>query len=1058
MARSEVFVGRQRELDELRDRWRRAQAGHGGFVLVTGDAGIGKTRLVERLGDEVGAGQVAWGATAGPDAPPLWLWRSVLRDLYGPGESESGLNDSLAALRSDLADPVGPAEQARVRVVEALVRAASQALLVVLDDLHWADADSAGLLRLAAGATRRVPLLLVGTARVDEIASGSPLHVTLTDLAPSTTAIHLDGLPVGDLHGLVRALTGRSPSNELVASVMDRTGGNPFFAREVLRLLVAEGGFDDAMTGGELGVPSLVRDVLLRRVGQLSNPARSVLDAAAVIGTSAALDLAVAVTGLSTSSVVEATDEAEAARLISIESGRLRFAHDLVRDALITGLAPRERRRLHLAVAHVLRAGSGAPASEIAGHLLDALPSGVPEEAAEVARAAGREALAAHAPGEAARFLERALGALSQGGAAAPADLLLSLGDARSALGDRAGARETYRSAADAARASASPEDIARGALGFAGVMGTPTADPDRVALLEEALLALGDRRDELVARVMARLAHALLFSDQRARRLHLADHAVALARSIGDEMALASALYVWNIVHITSANHGERLACAEEMLALGRASQVLEVEAWALHVHAHVVAEDGDLAAFDADVAAYEAIARHTQSATWQWTSLLHRAMRATMQGHFALAEELGTRAFESGSRSQHELAAATYGAHLIALRMWQGRLDELLEMISAAAARFPELPAAWASVPFALAELGRGPEAADALRRISTDRVLDDLPGSQSWTIALAMLARAASVTGDEALAARLLVLFEPLGDRHIIGPFAECYFGPASLYVGLCAMATGDNEVAVAALERAERQATSVGARPVLVWVRSELAELLERVGGDGDRVGKLRRAADADRRALGMARRPLAAVRATPGPAGRTAAPAAPNAFRQTSRGWSITFDGQTVEVRATKGLADLHRLISAPGVELHVLELAQEADRGGLGPAGRTPILDERAKAAYRRRVLDLQAEIDDARACADLGRLERAELELDAVMSELAAGLGLGGRDRAAADEAERARQAVRARIRYALDLLGSAHPGLRWHLERSVTTGAFCAYEPEQPVEWATR
>ena len=1059
MTRRDQFVGRQHELDELRDHWRRARAGRGGFVLVTGEAGIGKTRLVEQFAEEVGQdGAVAWGATGGPDAPALWLWRSVLRDVQGPSEHDTRGSEPVPGPRSDLGDPAGPAEHERVRLVDALVNAARQPLLVVLDDLHWADADSVGLLRLTVGEARRVSLLVVGTARSEEIDAGSLLHATLADLAPSAAAIHLDGLSADGLHDLVHALTGRSPSEDLVSSVIDRTGGNPFFVREVLRLLVAEGGLDDAMAGGDLGVPTLVRDVLLRRVGQLSGPARAVLDTAAVTGTTAVLDLVAAVTNLPTSAVVDAAAEAEAARLVAIEAGRLRFTHDLVRDALTAALEPRERRRLHLAVAHATRDRPGTPASEIAHHLLDALPSGDPAEAAEAAQAAGRDALADHAPGEAVRFLERALGVVVQGGATAPADLLLALGDARSARGDRPGAREAYWSAADSARAAASPEGLAHSALGFAGVMGTPAADPDRVELLEEALAALEDRRDGLVARVMARLAHALLFTDQRARRLQLAGDAVALARSIGDDGALASALYVWNIVHITSTNHAERRAHAEEMLALGRASRVPEVEAWALHVHAHVVAEDGDFAGFDGDVAACVAIARRTHSATWQWASLVHRAMRATMQGRFAAAEDLGERAFESGSRSQHDLAAATYGAHLVALRMWQGRLDELLPVISAGAARFPELPAAWASVPFAQAELGRVPEAVESLRRISTDRVLEDLPGSQSWTVALAMLARAASVTGDEDLAARLLVLLDPIGDRHIIGPFADCYFGPASLYVGLCAMATGDDEAAVEALERAERQAIAVGARPVLAWVRSELKELLVRIGGEAGRVAQLRDAVDAELVALGMVRRPLAAGQISAEPVDAPVRSATPNAFVPTATGgWSITFDGQTVEVRATKGLTDLHRLVSAPGEELHVLELAREADGDGLGPAARTPILDEQAKAAYRRRVVELQAEVDDARDCADLGRLERAEVELDAVVTELTSGFGLGGRDRAAANEAERARQAVRARIRYALDLLGRTHPSLRRHLQRSVVTGTFCAYEPERPMEWTT-
>jgi hypothetical protein len=182
------------------------------------------------------------------------------------------------------------------------------------------------------------------------------------------------------------------------------------------------------------------------------------------------------------------------------------------------------------------------------------------------------------------------------------------------------------------------------------------------------------------------------------------------------------------------------------------------------------------------------------------------------------------------------------------------------------------------------------------------------------------------------------------------------------------------------------------------------------------------------------------------------------PPEPNEFRRTTAGWSISYDRRTVEVRHTKGLSDIHRLLAAPGVELHVLELAQEAD-GPTAPGGasRQPLLDERAKAEFRERVLALQAELDDARACADIARAERAETELDFVVAELAAGLGFGGRDRTMTDAAERARQAVRARIRYSLDRLDQLHPALGRHLHRALVTGTFCSYQPERPTTWVT-
>jgi tetratricopeptide (TPR) repeat protein len=1082
MARNTSFVGRDEQLGELRASWRAAAAGRGGFVVVSGEAGIGKTRLVEQLVAEVTDSdrdvRVAWGSCAGLDAPPLWPWQGVLRDVPGGAGAADGYD---APATSDLVDLTGWEARAYARIVDRLrVAAAAGPLLVVLDDLHWADPDSLRLLRLAATEARRAPLLLVGTLRPDDGAAAPAVRATLSDLASSTEVVQLRGLPATAVGRLVSELTGQEPTEELVAAVTRQTGGNPFFLREVLRLLIAEGGLDEAVGGGDrLAVPPLVRDVLLRRAAQLSAPVRALLDAAAVAGARAPLPVLARVLDDDPGAVRRAADEAEAARFVTVAAQDLRFEHDLVREALVAELDGAERRRLHLAIGHALRDTDPAAAtdriSEIAGHLVEALPAGDPIEAAAAALAAGRQALEQHAPTDAVRHLERGIAALDGAGPAAAllrTSLLLALGDARTVDGDRPGARHAYRDGAAGARAAADPESLSRAAIGFAGVMGSPRPDPERVALLEEALAALGDRRDSLRARLQARLAHALLFSGQRARRSALADEAVELARATGDDAALAAALYAWSIVHAMAGNYERRLAAADELLAVGRRCDVAEIEACAEHFHAHLMAEAGDFAAFDVDVAACEALARRLHDATWQWTSLVHRAMRATMQGRFADAEVLGDEAFGLGARSQHEVAAAVYYSHLLSLRAWQGRLDELLPAILDAAGRYTELPAVWAALPYAHAELGRRDEAADELRRAVEAHKLEDIPGAQSWPVALAMLARASAVTGNAKIAGRVRGLLAQLGERHVIGPFGDCYYGPALLYVGLCSATVGELDDAVGQFERALQQATAVGARPVVAWAKAELAAVLELSGGaDAEQVAALRAEAAAELDRLGMPRH-----RAALGEVGEAAPPAEgpPNEFRRTAEGWSISYDGQAVVVGPTKGLADIHRLLAVPGVELHVLELAREAEvdvatgtgaapgtagasAEGAGGGSRQPVLDERAKVEYRRRLQDLQAEVDDARACADLARAEQAEAELDFLVTELAAGLGFGGRDRTMTDEAERARQAVRARIRYTLDRLERVHPALRRHLDRSLLTGTFCSYQPERPTSWVT-
>jgi hypothetical protein len=197
-------------------------------------------------------------------------------------------------------------------------------------------------------------------------------------------------------------------------------------------------------------------------------------------------------------------------------------------------------------------------------------------------------------------------------------------------------------------------------------------------------------------------------------------------------------------------------------------------------------------------------------------------------------------------------------------------------------------------------------------------------------------------------------------------------------------------------------------------------------------------------------------PLAGPPAAPGAAGPAAArPAARRAtgvFRPTGDHWEVGFGGMDVTVRATKGMADLARLLEAPGQEVHCLELIGGDHEGDTGE-----IVDAAARHAYEQRIRDLQAELDEADAAHDRGRSERAQVEMDALVDQLTSALGLGGRARRTGGAAERARSTVTQRIRSTIRRIDTVHPRLGRHLHASVRTGTFCAYQPEEPVEWQT-
>jgi hypothetical protein len=203
--------------------------------------------------------------------------------------------------------------------------------------------------------------------------------------------------------------------------------------------------------------------------------------------------------------------------------------------------------------------------------------------------------------------------------------------------------------------------------------------------------------------------------------------------------------------------------------------------------------------------------------------------------------------------------------------------------------------------------------------------------------------------------------------------------------------------------------------------------------------------------ARREVLALARGGSTTPTAAPEPASRPAAEETAATFVHRGGFWEIAFAGREVHAKASKGIADLARLLAAPGREIHCLELmGAGVEQGGSGE-----VLDLTARRAYEDRIRDLQEDVEAAERDNDLARIDRAQAELDALVEQLASALGLGGRDRQAGGSAERARSAVTQRVRSSIKRLAADHPPLGRHLEASITTGTFCSYRPEHPVAW---
>jgi DNA-binding SARP family transcriptional activator len=418
------FVGRQHELGVLARALDDVLAGRGRVVLVGGEPGIGKSRLAEELAAtaaECGA-QVGWGRSwEGGGAPPYWPWVQALRSSTG---------EPLPALEVPIA--AGPADPERARfqlfdstalVLKNLSR--RRPLVLVLDDLNWADADSLQLLEFVSRELGEAAILLLGTYRDVELSRRHPLSQTIGELARESVfeRLLLRGLSPVDVAGFIEASCSFAPDPALVRAVHAQTEGNPFFVREVVQLLLEEGVLAaDAESSAErwsTRIPEGVREAIGRRLERLSDHCNECLRTASALGREFSLvQLTRLVDHMTEDQILEALEEALAAHVIEElpgTAGSYQFIHSLVQGTLAEELSQLRRARLHARIANVLEElygdDSEAHAAELAHHFAEAETVLGADKIVRYSRLAGEAALAAYAPEQALEHFERALAA-----------------------------------------------------------------------------------------------------------------------------------------------------------------------------------------------------------------------------------------------------------------------------------------------------------------------------------------------------------------------------------------------------------------------------------------------------------------------------------------------------------------------------------------------------------------------------------------------------------------------------------------------------------------------
>ncbi|MFD0257294.1 ATP-binding protein [Kitasatospora indigofera] len=1140
------FVGRADLLAEIGDALADARSGRGGLVALTGAAGAGKTRLAEEAVLAAGGFRVVWvWCPPGEAGSALRPWSQVARELAagaacgrlvrrspglraliaGRGPADPSSAEAPVLKAPDVAGPALPATTrtprpeprpepapesgpgpesvpgpdpaagpaaARLRLagdLAALVRAGAAAgpLLLVVDDLHEADASSVTLLLELAAAVRTAPVVLLATARDDDTAWRGRT-AALAALLRTARCLPVGPLAEAEVHALARAATGGPPDPAVVRELLARTGGDAFFVTELLR------------RPGGAPVPVSVRAAVQARMAALAPECARVLGAASALGAGFDLEVLAEVAAVPLAELRPVLGQAVDAGLLTLaEPGRGAFRHQLTQEAVHDALSVREQAGWHHRAADVLAGlaarGRDVGPAEVAHQLLLAGPEHS-RRAAEFARRAGARAYGLLAYEDAVRWYEAAVLALASAGAAdtgppdpgarpdtppdtppgpvrapapapspaqgaaaaqppaaqlpdaqppaarptaavpaaepatSPAELLIELGTARIAVGERAGARADFLRAAALARRSARPDLLARAALGLgAGPAGFEVALLDRTQLdlLGEARAALPPERADLLAAVAARLSVAATLVEPEQDRTALAEEAVRTARAGHDDQALAYALAALCDARSGPAYCAERLDRSAEIVRLARRLPDPPAELLGRRLRVVALLELGRVAEVEQEVRAFEVTATALGQPLHAWYVPLWQGMRALLEGRFDDVRTALDRVTALGRRAgsdNAELLAATQRWCLFAETDDRAGIRELAERLSLLDVSL----GLWPRVTKALiaAQLG---EPAEARRRLAAVApLLPAAPRDSEW---LPMLAQAAEVLGLTGPAGELAEPARQLYDW--LAPYAGLFAvegigaavrGPVHRHLGLLAAALGEPALA-------ERHFTAALAAARAVGATGPAARIAQEAG-------------------------------ARTQPDGR-------NVFRRAGEGWELRFAGRQVTLADSKGLRDLAVLLARPGRPVPALDLVGAAAGPGRGTAGTTganpdglhppgdtgELIDSAARQAYRIRLRELEQEEAGADRDGDADRSARIAAERQALVGQLSAAYGLGGRPRRTGSTAERARTTVTARIRAALDRIGRAHPPLGRHLANAVRTGTLCVYEPESPVDW---
>jgi len=710
------------------------------------------------------------------------------------------------------------------------------------------------------------PLLLVAGYRDVDPLPSAPLRSVLAELSrePAVHRLALGGLDVTAVGEFIQRAAPEVASSAMSAALTERTDGNPLFVGETLRLLVLEHDSGETATDG-LTVPPSLHDVIAKRLARLPARCARLLPSAAVLGREFPVDALARMEGVEESELLDTLDDAITTRVVTDvpgSGGRLRFAHVLIRDTLYEDLTPAGRRRLHRRAGEALESihgdRSGPHLAELALHTLAARDF---DRGIAYARRAGDRALALLAYEEAARLYETALAALDSsrpGDEVARCELLLALGEARSRAGDGPGSKEIFLEAASIAERIGQERHFARAALGYGGRMLVVRAGRDDrlVPLLERALELLPPDDIELRSRLLSRLAGACRDERSPVRRDALSREAVELARTSGNDVALAFALEGRAAAILAPDTLEEVLVLGSELVEVG--SRTGDPER-IIHGHSYRIMTQIAFGTLDdalPDVEHRNRASRELQQPIQLWQTAVDEAMLALAAGRLGEGEELVDNAFAVGERAIPELAVPAFVFQRYVLADFRGRHDLVEPDLRKVVAAHPRRRVFACALVHLHARRGGEAEAGtelDALAGPGFPELLFD----QEWLVATSLLAETVTLLGRTDLAPALYESMLPYAALTAID-LPEGIRGSMSRYLGQLAELLGQPERAEGHFEAAIEANGRLGARPWLALTQRDLAHLLRARNAPRDRkrAGQLAAAATATFDELGM----------------------------------------------------------------------------------------------------------------------------------------------------------------------------------------------------------